>query len=111
MAMGVGEEKRKTVSALDIFYVGTVVRLKGANRDIMIIGYGGLDGASCVHDYIGVPYPMGFTSPDMLMAFDTSQISKVIFFGHGDALAQEYIKQIVSACESGDLKLPMLSDE
>lgn len=99
----------EVVAALDVFYIGTVVRLEGAERDIMIIGYGGKDSSGRVHDYIGVPHPFGLASTDALMAFDAAQIAGVQFFGYGNAPAQEYVAKIAHACETGELDLPMLS--
>ncbi len=99
----------EAVAALDVFYVGTVVRLEGAERDIMIVGYGGKGTDGSVHDYIGVPHPFGLMAADALMAFDASQVVGVQFFGYGNAPAQEYVAKIAYACESGELDLPMLS--
>ena len=102
-------QKEEAVAALDIFYIGTVVRLEGAERDIMIVGYGGKGASGGIHDYIGVPHPFGLMSADALMAFDAAQVAGVQFFGYGNIPAQEYIARIARACESGELELPMLS--
>lgn len=102
-------ETQPRISALDVFYIGTVVRLEGAERDVMIIGYGGKDVSGGVHDYIGVPHPFGLASANALMAFDAKQIVGVQFFGYGNTPAQEYVAKIVHACETGELSLPMLS--
>ena len=98
-------QKEEAVAALDIFYIGTVVRLEGAERDIMIIGYGGKDADGGVHDYIGVPHPFGLISADALMAFDAAQVAGVQFFGYGNVPAQEYVAKIAHACELGGLGL------
>lgn len=102
---GAGE----AAAAIDILYIGTVVRLEGAERDVMIVGYGGRGADGGVHDYIGVPHPFGFVSADALMAFDAGQVAGAQFFGYGNAPAQEYVAKIVRACGSGELDLPMLS--
>ena len=103
------ERRPQQIAALDVFYIGTVVRLEGAERDVMIIGYGGKDTSGGVHDYIGVPHPFGLASTNALMAFDAKQIVGVQFFGYGNTPAQEYVAKIVHACETGELSLPMLS--
>ena len=105
------EQQPQQIAALDVFYIGTVVRLEGAERDVMIIGYGGKDTSGGVHDYIGVPHPFGLASTNALMAFDAKQIAGVQFFGYGNAPAQEYVAKIAHACETGELSLPMLSAE
>ncbi len=102
-------QSEEAITALDVFYIGTVVRLEGAERDIMIIGYGGKDADGGVHDYIGVSHPFGLMSTDALMAFDAAQVAGVQFFGYGNAPAQEYAAKIAHACESGELEPPMLS--
>lgn len=103
------EQQPQQIVALDVFYIGTVVRLEGAERDVMIIGYGGKDVSGGVHDYIGVPHPFGLASTNALMAFEAKQIVGVQFFGYGNTPAQEYVAKIVHACETGELSLPMLS--
>ena len=102
-------QSEEAVTALDVFHAGAVVRLEGAERDAMVIGYGGKGADGGAHDCIGVPHQFGLVSDDALMAFDAAQVAGVQFFGYGNAPAQEYAAKIARACESGELEPPMLS--
>lgn len=70
--------------------VGTVVRLKGAEKRLMIIGF-------CVNaenneswDYSGCLYPEGLLSSDQIAVFDHSQISEIYYKGLVDDEEKEF---------------------
>ena len=74
--------------------VGTVVRLKGAEKRLMIIGF-------CVNtdtkenwDYSGCLYPEGLLSSDQIAVFDHSQISDVYYTGLVDEEEKEFKKNL-----------------
>lgn len=74
--------------------VGSVVRLKGAEKRLMIIGF-------CVNadnnenwDYSGCLYPEGLLSSDQIAVFDHSQISEVYYKGLVDDEEKEFKKNL-----------------
>ncbi len=80
--------------------VGTVVRLKGAEKRLMIIGF-------CVNtdnkeswDYSGCLYPEGLLSSDQIAVFDHSQISDIYYKGFVDDEEKEFKKNLVDFLEN-----------
>ena len=65
----------------DMLPVGAVVLLDGAKIPLMIVGYmvKGIDEKE--RDYMGVPYPIGFTNIDSIRGFNHSDIKEVLFEG------------------------------
>lgn len=66
----------------DMLPVGAVVLLDGAEVPLMIVGYmvKGIDEKE--RDYMGVPYPIGYTSLDSIRGFNHSDIKEVLFEGY-----------------------------
>lgn len=61
--------------------LGTVVKLKGIRRYIMITSKDTTyNNYNC--DYIGVYYPYGFSSQEELLPFNNDMIVKIIFLGN-----------------------------
>ena len=66
----------------DMLPVGAVVLLDGAEVPLMIVGYmvKGIDEKE--REYMGVPYPIGYTSLDSIRGFNHSDIKEVLFEGY-----------------------------
>ena len=63
--------------------VGTVVMLKAGEKPLMIYGRTQKIGDNTdLADYIGVPYPEGFVSNDLIIYFSHDNIDKVLFKGY-----------------------------
>ncbi len=71
-----------------ILPIGSVVKLKDAEKSIMIFGImqtiKAIDGSTVKYDYIGVPYPVGYLSPKLNLGFNHEQIETVIFKGYDE---------------------------
>lgn len=80
-----------------ILPIGTIVKLKDAEKSIMIYGImqtvKTMDGTITKYDYIGVPYPVGYVSSEFTLGFNHDQIESVLFKGYDD----EEFKNLVSA--------------
>lgn len=64
--------------------IGSVVRITGIEKSIMIFGYlqkSGI-GQGNVVDYIGVPYPEGNIGPHLQIGFQDDNITEVLFEGY-----------------------------
>lgn len=73
---------------------GSIVLLKGGNKRMMIYGRKQLlvteedvekeSEDLTMYDYLGVPYPEGYISPEYSFVFNHSDIEKVFFTGYSD---------------------------
>ncbi len=80
--------------------VGSVVLLKGAKRNVVIIGYSVVeDGNDKVWDYLGSPYPMGVVGREANLMFDMDQIEKVLFYGYRDDEGKHFLELLVQEME------------
>ena len=74
--------------------IGSVVRLHGAERLVMVAGYMSIDGStSQAWDYCGYPYPEGKQEPTELF-FDRSDIEETYQFGFCDAEGMAFIAHL-----------------
>ena len=65
--------------------VGSVVRLKGGERNVIIIGYTPIEaGKTEMWDYLGGMWPTGVITSDRNLLFNRDQIEEVIFEGFGE---------------------------
>ena len=66
--------------------IGTVVRLKNAEKLLMISGVmqkSYLSDEDIVYyDYVGVPYPAGYLDSSLLMRFNHDDIEETVFNGY-----------------------------
>ena len=61
---------------------GTIVLLKGAAKKLMIYGRKQLKlDDEQMFDYLAVPYPEGYISPEYTYVFNHSDIEEIIFLG------------------------------
>lgn len=80
--------------------LGSVVRLKGGQVRIAIIGFTPLEkGKTKVWDYLGAIWPMGVISSDKNLLFNRDQIEEVIFEGFTDNLEAEFRMKLEKASE------------
>jgi hypothetical protein len=73
---------------------GSIVLLKGGNKKLMIYGRKQLlvtdedvqrDSEDLtMYDYLGVPYPEGYISPEYAFVFNHSDIKEIFFQGYSD---------------------------
>ena len=75
--------------------LGTVVLLKNASKELMIIGYGGINMKKReVFDYSGCIYPEGSLGSAFGFLFNHDQIEKVISKGYHDEKWDNFIKEL-----------------
>lgn len=61
--------------------IGTVVRLKDGNKDMMIVGVLQEGNKNERYDYTAVTYPEGFIDPRLRIVFNQADIGEVVCFG------------------------------
>jgi hypothetical protein len=90
----------------ELLPVGSVVRLKGAKKKIVIMGFMPVkhlaDGSDAIYDYLGVPYPEGFMQQDSGLLFSHGKIDEIVFTGYTNKerdLFVSTIQQILSKTE------------
>lgn len=91
--------------------IGTVVTLKGATKEIMVIGYLPMVGDKKeVYDYSACTFPEGVLSSDKTLAFNHDQIEKINFVGLENDESKKFdetIKKMIKGFhELKDAKLP-----
>lgn len=79
--------------------IGTIVYLKGGKKKVMITSYlifsKGEENGKKLYDYAGCPYPEGILDSNVAVAFNHSQIEKIVFEGHEDTDFVEFNKSLV----------------
>jgi len=79
--------------------IGTVLKLNGMDKKIMITTYVLQDEA----DYVGVLWPIGDYDKDTKFAFRTGDIEKIYFRGLEDEYFQLYKKALIEVAQNGDM--------
>lgn len=76
--------------------VGSVVRLRGGEKLVMIAGFYQATKIpdSPVFDYAGLPYPVGYLDADQMLLFDQGQIEEVFFTGFLNDEGKEFMARI-----------------
>lgn len=83
--------------------LGTIVRLKGGEKRLMIIGRRQQDTvAERVFDYSGVPYPEGNVGPKSTFLFDNDAIEELVYYGFADEEEEAWVEKIHAIAESAD---------
>ena len=78
-------ENKEELEKSNYLPVGSIVLLKGATQNVIIIGFAPIEhGQAKVWNYLGAPYPIGVISSDKNLLFDNEQIDKVIAKGYSD---------------------------
>lgn len=83
-----------------ILPVGAVVLLEGAEVPLMIIGYQVMGEDKKERDYMGVPYPIGLVSMEVIKGFNHVDIKEILFNGfENNVLFDNFRKKIVAIKE------------
>ena len=79
--------------------IGSVVRLKGGERLVMVVGYFSIDGeTNQAWDYVGYPYPEGKQEPTELF-FDRADVAELFQLGFCDAEGMAFLAYLASVEE------------
>lgn len=79
----------------DLLPIGTVVRVKGATKRLMIFGVKQMDAKTKeVYDYIGVLYPEGNMGEEVRFLFNHENIDEIIFTGYNDEERQDFLGKL-----------------
>lgn len=77
--------------------IGSVVRMRDAQRLVMVAGYMPIDGASGkAWDYAGYPYPEGKQDPSEVL-FDRADIEELYQLGFCDAEGMAFIVRLTAS--------------
>lgn len=75
--------------------IGSVVRLKGAEKRLMIFGVRQTnEQTNQEYDYIGVLYPEGNMGEEMRFLFDHSDIDQIVFQGYSDEERVQFLDKL-----------------
>lgn len=88
--------------------VGSVVKLKGATKRVMIIGFVGVstnnDGKNEIHDYTGCIYPIGLVSSNESIFFNHEDIDEIYALGYINEMHKELSDDLKKITSSNDLQ-------
>ncbi len=86
--------------------IGTVVRLHGGTKRVMINGFATIDQGEPgrLYDYSGVMYPEGSLSSDQTLLFDHKQIEEVFFTGYTDPEQESFMEKLEEILEEEKLR-------
>lgn len=81
---------------------GSIILLEGGNIKLMIYGRKQIlvtedDNNGTMYDYLAVPYPEGYISPDYTYVFNHANIAEVIFKGFTNEEEVEFQNILVRA--------------
>ncbi|MGM9926612.1 MAG: DUF4176 domain-containing protein [Bacillus sp. (in: firmicutes)] len=77
---------------------GTIVLLKGSSKKLMIYGRKQLKlDDEQMFDYLAVPYPEGYISPEFTYVFNRSDIEEIIFLGFDNEEEQAFQSILLQA--------------
>lgn len=62
--------------------IGSVVKLQGVSREVMIYGVLQKTPEGEKYDYVAVPFPEGYTTVMTVIAFNHKNIEEIIFRGY-----------------------------
>lgn len=82
--------------------VGSVVKLKEAEKRLVVIGILQRNGDGEIYDYLGCPYPEGFVDSDAMFLFNHQDLADVSYLGYDDIERQAFIKSIESAVNGAE---------
>ena len=75
--------------------LGSIVRLKGSNKKLMIYGRAQTAGEpKKLYDCLACLYPQGHFKSNMLLCFNEEQIEEVIFTGYTDEEERPYVEKL-----------------
>ena len=77
--------------------IGTIVLLNGATKELMIIGYCGVDvEKNELYDYTACVYPEGYVGSNINLLFNHNQIDKVINKGFMSDKCKTFVAKLSS---------------
>lgn len=80
----------------DLMPIGSIVRLKGGERRVMICGRVVCkSGEDVIYDYVSCLYPQGMLGSDSLFFFNRDSIEEVYFIGFQDQEEMQFRKGIL----------------
>ncbi len=83
---------------------GSIVKLKGGERNVMICGRVVVsDGSDHIYDYTGCLYPEGLAQANNMFFFDRDAIEQILFIGFQDEEELAYREEVLD--QLGDLKV------
>ena len=90
--------------------IGSVVRLKGQNRQIVIVGYTIYNNKesktnTTIYDYCGFPYPEGYIGEDKNIAFNHELIEEIKYIGYMSENFKDLNTEIKKALENFEKKI------
>ena len=80
----------------DMLPIGSVVRLEGGERYLMI--YGRIvcaEGSDKIYDYVSCPYPEGIAKDDDTIFFNREAIEQVLFIGFQDEQELRFREEVL----------------
>lgn len=78
--------------------VGSVVRLKDAKMNIIVIGYTPIEkNKTEIWDYLGAMWPMGVISSDRNLLFNRDQIETIVFEGFSNDEEKDFRAKLEKA--------------
>ena len=81
--------------------IGSVIILKNGKKKVMVIGVKQTNLANNkVYDYLAVPYPEGFISPNCMFFINEEAIETVFFRGYENEEKEEFIKRLEAYYEN-----------
>ena len=88
------------MSIKELLPIGTVVRLAGAEKKLMIYGVKQTDNnTGTEYDYIGVLYPEGNIGEDVQLLFNQEHIEEVVFKGYSCEEQENFLNTLAQYYE------------
>ena len=87
------------MSINELFPVGSVVLLKDAEKELMIIGILQVN-ESEKYDYMAVLYPEGYINQEYVYLFNHEDVAELKYIGYMSSEYQIFRSQLISAVES-----------
>lgn len=84
----------------ELLPIGTIVRLDGGEKKVMIFGVkqtDEADGDTTEYDYIGVMYPEGNVGNEYQFLFNHENVAEIFFRGYEDGERDNFIKLLGEA--------------
>lgn len=82
--------------AKELFPLGTVVKIKDAERLMMICGYASASASKpgVLYDYSGFVYPEGYVDMHKVYQFNHEQIEGIVAMGYQDMETNRYVRAV-----------------
>ena len=84
--------------------IGSLVRLKGGKRKLLIIGINQIGSNNKTYDYSSCMYPYGYLNSEQLFLFNNENIEEIIYKGYSDDELIDYYEDVVWSLEKENNK-------